>query len=248
MRNNNRTKNNITKITVIMVLCIIALVSTVLALNNKVNKLRVTNDKNISSAKSSTTNKTGTPSASNSGNVSDYIGIAKAETIVFAKAPKATIGKIYLEYGDGGAEYNGEAYLGNLKYNFTIDALSGAILAWKTETKSTTPKAATGVTSEEKLSTNTPEVTTKVTPEVIPKVEVSPYIGEAAAKKVALQKVPGAIITEIYLENDDGTVEYDGEMYLNNVEYKFTIDAVTGKILEWESDNIDETDDTESDD
>jgi uncharacterized membrane protein YkoI len=66
------------------------------------------------------------------------------------------------------------------------------------------------------------------------------YIGEDAVKEIVLAEVPGATFQEICLENDDGRVDYDVEVTLNNMEYEFTIDALTGKILEQESDAIDD--------
>jgi uncharacterized membrane protein YkoI len=246
MSNDNRIKKNITKITVIVAVCIIALVSTVMASNNnKADKIPVTSDKNIANVESSAanTNTTGALPAKTSGTVPEYIGEAKAKTIVLAKVPKATIAKINLEQDNGRAEYDGEAYLSNVKYDFKIDALTGAILEWKTETKSTTQNTAKQNTAKDATSTSI-TADAKSSPNTA-KVNTSSYVGETVARSIALKKVPGATITEIYLENDDGRVEYDGEMYLNNVKYEFTIDAVNGKILEWESDN---NDDTSSDD
>ncbi|MBK5246386.1 MAG: PepSY domain-containing protein, partial [Peptostreptococcaceae bacterium] len=59
---------------------------------------------------------------------------------------------------------------------------------------------------------------------------------------------PGATIGKIDLEYDDGKVKYEGEMYLNNLEYKFEIDAVTGAILDWESDSNDDSDSDDEED
>ena len=62
----------------------------------------------------------------------------------------------------------------------------------------------------------------------------SSYIGVAKAKEIVLQKVPGATITKIELERDDGRVAYEGEAQKGKVEYEFDIDAYTGAILSWE--------------
>jgi uncharacterized membrane protein YkoI len=94
-----------------------------------------------------------------------------------------------------------------------LNAVTGAVTEWKSDAKTSTPNATTN------------------------------YIGVEAAKKIALVKVPGATITEISLEHDDGKVEYDGEMYLNNTEYDFSIDAVTGVISDWEAEVDDDLDD-----
>ena len=48
----------------------------------------------------------------------------------------------------------------------------------------------------------------------------SSYIGVAKAKEIVLQKVPGATITKIELERDDGRVAYEGEAQKGKVEYE----------------------------
>lgn len=149
-----------------------------------------------------------------------YIGEEAAKAIVLAKVPGATINKIHFEYDDGIAEYDGEAYLDTTKYEFEINAVTGVVSEWNVSVKKTAP---------------TPKP-----------AEI--YIGVEAAKAIALAKVPGATIKEICLEHDDGKVEYDGEMYLNNTEYDFTIDAVTGAITDWEAEVDDDKDEADVDD
>lgn len=61
-------------------------------------------------------------------------------------------------------------------------------------------------------------------------------IGVEKAKQIALSKVPGAKITKLELDSDDGMVCYEGEMYKDGWEYEFKIDAYTGNTLEWEKD------------
>ena len=38
------------------------------------------------------------------------------------------------------------------------------------------------------------------------------------------------------LENDDGMVEYDVSFYYNGMEYEYTINAVSGDIMEYDHD------------
>ena len=64
----------------------------------------------------------------------------------------------------------------------------------------------------------------------------SKYIGEAKAKKIMLKKVPGAKIVKFKLDNDK-IPEYEGELRKGNYEYEITVNAVTGKITEFEKDN-----------
>jgi len=163
----------------------------------------------------------GTTKTDAAGSSAEYIGDAAAKDIVLLKVPGATINKLHFEFDDGIAEYDGEAYLDTTKYEFEINAVTGVVTEWKTDIKTTAPNTSTT------------------------------YIGVEAAKAIALAKVPGATISEIYLENDDGKVEYDGEMYLNNTQYEFSIDAVSGVISDWEAevdDDHDEIDDEDDDD
>lgn len=47
---------------------------------------------------------------------------------------------------------------------------------------------------------------------------------------------PGAKITEIEFDSDDGLLLYEGESYVDGVEYEFEIDACTGHLLQWDRD------------
>ncbi len=64
----------------------------------------------------------------------------------------------------------------------------------------------------------------------------SKYIGTKKAKSIASAKVPGATIVKIEFDNDDGRPVYEVEMRDGAMEYDLTIDARSGKILEYESD------------
>ena len=64
----------------------------------------------------------------------------------------------------------------------------------------------------------------------------SKLIGSAKAKEIMLKKVPGAKIVKFELDNDDRTPEYEGELRKGNYEYEITINAISGKITEYEVD------------
>ena len=61
------------------------------------------------------------------------------------------------------------------------------------------------------------------------------------ARSLALAKVSCATENDIriHLENDDGRQIYEGEIYYNQMEYEFAIDASTGNIIEWSADRWD---------
>lgn len=64
------------------------------------------------------------------------------------------------------------------------------------------------------------------------------FIGEERARNIALERVPGASTSHVRkfkLDYDDGRWEYEAEIYYNGVEYEVEIDAVTGKVLKFET-------------
>ena len=64
-------------------------------------------------------------------------------------------------------------------------------------------------------------------------------IGEAKAKEIVIEKVPGATDADIYefeKEYDAGRAEYEGSLYYDGYEYEFEIDGTNGNIIKWEID------------
>jgi len=61
-------------------------------------------------------------------------------------------------------------------------------------------------------------------------------ITETEAKEIALEQVPGATFEDIKkwgMDNHLGNLQYEGEIYYQNQEYDFEIDATDGRILGW---------------
>ena len=60
------------------------------------------------------------------------------------------------------------------------------------------------------------------------------------AKKIALDKVPGATEKDIHigLDYEDGKSLYEGTIFYEQIEYEFEIDAQDGKIWSWEAESI----------
>lgn len=141
---------------------------------------------------------------------SSYIGVAKAKEIVLQKAPGATITKLELERDDGRVSYEGEAKKGSMEYEFDIDAYTGAILSWE----------------EEPIRQSRTQPAGKV-------------IGVKQVKAILEQKMPGAVIVDLDMDDENGRLLYEGEVRKGNMEYDFEIDANTGVILEWEAKPID---------
>lgn len=62
------------------------------------------------------------------------------------------------------------------------------------------------------------------------------YIGTAKAKSIALKKVPGATIIKVEFDKEDGVAVYEVSMVKGIYEYEVTINAKSGKILEYDRD------------
>jgi uncharacterized membrane protein YkoI len=60
---------------------------------------------------------------------------------------------------------------------------------------------------------------------------------EEEAKRIALERVPGASSIRVHLEHDDGRYYYEGEIIHGSSEYEFEIDAYTGECVEWDHDS-----------
>ncbi len=73
-----------------------------------------------------------------------------------------------------------------------------------------------------------------------PKNSNNGYIGVEKAKQIALQKVPGATVVKAKFDRDDGKAVYEIELIKDIYEYDIEIDAVTGKILDFEQDTRDD--------
>ena len=65
----------------------------------------------------------------------------------------------------------------------------------------------------------------------------SPITAEEAASIVA-GKIPGASAADvdIWEESGDGRGRYEGELFLDGMEYEFEIDPQTGRIFDWNAD------------
>lgn len=61
------------------------------------------------------------------------IGIERVKQIVLSKVPGARILEIELDRDDGRTYYEGEAYANGYKYEFEVDAYTGAIIEWEVD-------------------------------------------------------------------------------------------------------------------
>ena len=62
-------------------------------------------------------------------------------------------------------------------------------------------------------------------------------ISEDQARQAVIDRVPGASAENVavFLDEDDGRLEYEGHLAYDNMLYEFTIDAYSGAVIEWEA-------------
>lgn len=164
--------------------------------------------------------------------VPSYISAAKAKYIALSDAgvssSGATFTKAELDRDDGRAEYEIEFHVGNTEYEYSIDALTGAVLGKDIDQN----KPATKNPSSTNQSVNKPaETTTK-------KSSTSDFISISKAKSIALAhsglNANEVSFKKVQLEKDDGVYEYEVEFHKGNMEYEYSIDAKTGRILDYD--------------
>lgn len=170
---------------------------------------------------------------------SNVIGKARAKEIILAKAPGAEITKLVLDEDDGILYYEGYARVDGKLYEFEVKADDGVIRKWELDDDSSNNNY-TGNSSgnsgnnsnNNNNSTSTPKPTATPKPTTAPSTSIS----MDEARTLVLKKVPGATITKIELDYDDGRKIYEGEAYKDGYEYEFEINASTGKFIKWEQD------------
>lgn len=142
------------------------------------------------------------------------IGADRAKEIALdhagVSASKATFVRAHLDYEDGRRVYDVEFYSGSKEYDYEIDAASGDILSWDYDAEHYTGQAAD---------------------------QSGSYLSEAEVRQIVEDRAGvSGTFRELQLDRDDGRMVYEGEMRDGWTEYEFTVDAVTGVVLEWEVD------------
>lgn len=143
------------------------------------------------------------------------IGAEKAKEIALQhaglSASQVTFIKTERDYDDGQLVYDVEFYTGNKEYDYEILASNGSIYSYDYDAEgSYTPSTSTN------------------------------YITSDKAKEIALADAglsASEVYTKVEFDYDDGRAEYEIEMKHGFIEYEYTIDAVSGTILESEKDH-----------
>lgn len=181
-----------------------------------------------------------------------------AENFAFADAgvsrDSAVLSHTEFDYDDGQFVYEVEFYYDGIEYDYVIKASDGTIINKKTEynnapisqggSSSTEPSSNTVQQDNTAAQNNTAENSSNtISQNNNTSNSSNNYIGVDAAKEAALSHSGfGASEVTFYkakLENDDGYTVYEIEFFKDNMEYEYSIDAFSGKILEYDMDIID---------
>lgn len=129
-----------------------------------------------------------------------------------------TFKKTELDHSHGTQVYDIEFYTSDTKYDYEIDASNGTVLEKNIEQFQIQTHPTDGAIN----SSN------------------NDYIGVDHAKEIALNHAQlnesDVQFAKAKLENDDGGVEYEIEFYSGRTEYDYTIDAISGNIIEYDVD------------
>ncbi len=148
----------------------------------------------------------------------DFLDIAKAAALKDAGLSESdvTFKKTELDHSHGTQVYDIEFYTSDTKYDYEIDASNGTVLE----------------KSIEQFQIQTPPTDSAINS------SGNDYIGVDRAKEIALNHAQmnesDVQFAKAKLENDDGVVEYEIEFYFGRTEYDYTIDAVSGNIIEYD--------------
>ena len=172
------------------------------------------------------------PTTSAANNPSGDIGIERAKQIALSHAGlsqgSVSFVKAELDYEDGVKVYDIEFYSGNVEYDYEINAASGTIISVDRDIENySIPTAAPAP-----APAPTPAPTAAPTP--APTQPAAPStISADRAKQIALSHagVGGASFTKVELDTDDGVAVYEIEFKVDNVEYDYEINAVSGAII-----------------
>lgn len=152
------------------------------------------------------TAKNGTTSAPTStGGTSRYIGLDRAVELAKAQVPGSQHMEAKWEEDDGRIYYEVTLVKGDMEYEIELDAVTGAVLKTESEKRRTT------VTSRTET-----------------------LLSVQRAEDIVRNKLSGGTFRELEFTYERGVPVYEGEYFVNGLEYEFRVDSVKGTILKWE--------------
>lgn len=161
----------------------------------------------------------------------DRIDLDKAKTIATEAAgvsgAEVRFSSVELDRRNGVEYYDVDFVADGVEYEYDIDALTGQVISYQIENERKEQKPQSVPVPEENQ---------------VPAVEPqSAAITEEEAKKVALSQVPGSDeshIVKFRTDYDDGSLEYEGTIIFEEMEYEFEIDGYSGAIRDWDAESI----------
>jgi uncharacterized membrane protein YkoI len=124
-----------------------------------------------------------------------------------------------LDYDDGSMIYDVEFYYGSIEYEYEIDAANGTMIQYEME--------------------NTRNENSQREDLYAQMQHNSSFISEEEAVAIALRHsgIRPDSAPEIELDNDGGEYFYELEFEAGRHSYEYEIDALSGEILSWETDD-----------
>ena len=176
------------------------------------------------------------PTAPAANTPSGDIGIERAKQIALSHAGlsqgSVSFVKAELDHEDGVKVYDIEFYSGNVEYDYGINAATGAIISVDRDIENYSIPTAAPAPAPTPAPTAAPPPTPTAAP--APTQPAAPStISAERAKQIALSHagVGGASFTKVELDTDDGVAVYEIEFKVDNVEYDYEINAVSGAII-----------------
>lgn len=170
--------------------------------------------------------------------MSEYITIAEAKTIVLENAglseAEVRFVRVQLNTESGLSQYELEFISTAADYEYKVNALTGEVISMTSENGQydldavppeigTAGSEAAGNAAEGTAGSNSQQ-----------------YIGAEAAKQAALHHAglseEDVQFSSVHLEHEDGRWEYEVEFQQGDTEYEFDIDALTGEIISYDYD------------
>ena len=197
-----------------------------------------------------------------------YLTQAEAEQVTLdhagLKETEITLRKIHMETENGIKVYDIEFYTSTMEYEYEIDAITGEIREHsveqtrgsetgeeqepaKAQTEEAEAKQEVPGQEDSEPQQEVPEQEDSEPQQEVPEQENSEpqqetvtYISIEKAKQTALSHAgqSGVTFTKAKLEREDGRMIYDIEFYAGDWEYEYEIDAISGSILDYDSERI----------
>jgi len=155
----------------------------------------------------------------------------EARQILLNEYPEASIEGIVTETDDGLYEIT-VYFLTNALYGkFDISPETGAVLERDIRFGAPGEKWTSRFASNEAAPLSDPAPGSSAA-----QPEANSFLSVSQARSVITDQYAGAKITEIEFDRENGKYVYEGEAVYNGREYDFKINAVTGKLIQWERD------------